>query len=160
ADFSIWRNIQREYAEELLGHDEYDGSGRPIQYAELEPFISMDRGMIEGRIRVFCVGVILDALTLAGDILTVAVIDPHLYDQLFADAIQNNAEGTVPARALPFERHTLEWLRRSGRLSPGTAPGLDSPESTDRIRVGQIGSATMKPALRVTCGSGRHLIRC
>src|SRR5690606_16157975 len=34
ADFSIWRNIQREYAEELLGHDEYDGSGKPIRYAE------------------------------------------------------------------------------------------------------------------------------
>jgi len=28
ADFSVWRNIQREYAEELLGHEECDGSGQ------------------------------------------------------------------------------------------------------------------------------------
>ncbi|MGH3974239.1 MAG: helix-turn-helix transcriptional regulator, partial [Pseudonocardiaceae bacterium] len=69
ADFSIWRNIQREYAEELLGHDEYDGSGRSIKYSELEPFITMDLAVAEGRIRVFYIGVILDALTLAGDIL-------------------------------------------------------------------------------------------
>jgi transcriptional regulator with XRE-family HTH domain len=124
ADFSIWRNIQREYAEELLGHDEYDGSGRPIKYSELEPFITMDQALVEGRIRVFCIGVILDALTLAGDILTVAVIDPHLYDELFANAVQNNAEGSVPARAVPFEEHTLACLRRSGRLSPGAAAAL------------------------------------
>ncbi len=31
-DFSLWRNIQREYAEELLGHEEeYDGTGCPIE---------------------------------------------------------------------------------------------------------------------------------
>lgn len=124
ADFSIWRNIQREYAEELLGHDEYDGSGRSIEYSELEPFITMDQALAEGRIRVFCIGVVLDALTLAGDILTVAVIDPYLYDELFTDAVQNNPEGSVPARAVPFEEHTLAWLRRSGRLSPGAAAAL------------------------------------
>lgn len=124
ADFSIWRNIQREYAEELLGHDEYDGSGRSIKYSELEPFITMDQAVAEGRIRVFYIGAILDALTLAGDILTVAVIDPHLYDELFANAVQKNAEGSVPARAVPLEEHTLAWLRRSGRLSPGAAAAL------------------------------------
>lgn len=124
ADFSIWRNIQREYAEELLGHDEYDGSGRSIKYSELEPFITMDQAVAEGRIRVFYIGVILDALTLAGDILTVAVIDPHLYDELFANAAQDNAEGSVPARAVPFEEHTVASLRRSGRLSPGAAAAL------------------------------------
>lgn len=124
ADFSIWRNIQREYAEELLGHDEYDGSGRSIKYSELEPFITMDHAVVEGRIRVFYLGVILDALTLAGDILTVAVIEPHLYDELFANAVRNNAEGSVPARAVPFEEHTLAWLRRSWRLSPGAAAAL------------------------------------
>ncbi len=46
-DFSIWRNIQREYPEELLGHDEYDGSGRPIRYHELEPFATMDQWLRE-----------------------------------------------------------------------------------------------------------------
>jgi len=84
----------------------------------------MDQAVAEGGIRVFYLGVILDALTLAGDILTVAVIDPHLYDELFANAAQNNAEGSVPTRAVPFEEQTLVWLRRSGRLSPGAAGAL------------------------------------
>lgn len=123
-DFSIWRNIQREYAEELLGHDEYDGSGKPIRYDQLEPFVTMDRAAADGRIRVHGLGVILDALTLAGDILTVAVIEPDLYDDLFGDAVHNNAEGSVPTRAVPFEENTLKWLRTSGRLSPGAAAAL------------------------------------
>lgn len=123
-DFSIWRNIQREYAEELLGHDEYDGSGKPIRYDHLEPFVTMDRAVADGRIRVFGLGVILDALTLAGDILTVAVIEPDLYDGLFGDAVTSNAEGSVPTRAFPFEDNTLTWLRKSGRLAPGAAAAL------------------------------------
>jgi len=135
ADFSIWRNIQREYAEELLGHDEYDGSGRPIKYSELEPFITMDRALAKGRIRLFYIGVILDALTLAGDILTVAVIHPQLYDELFSNAVQNNAEGTVSARALPFEGHTLTWLHRSGQLSPGAAAALHLAWAHRRILI-------------------------
>jgi hypothetical protein len=123
-DFSLWRNIQREFAEELLGHDEYDGSGRPIDYASIDPFATMDRARDQGRIRVWCLGVTLDALTLACDILTVAVIEPDLYDALFADAVDSNTEGTVPARALPFEAHTLAHLRESRQLSPGAAAAL------------------------------------
>lgn len=124
ADFSIWRNIQREYAEELLGHDEYDGSGRPIRYDKLEPFTTMDKALRDGHIRVFCLGVTLDALTLAGDILTVAIIAPDTYDELFANAVATNAEGSVPARAFPFEENTLTWLSESKRLSPGAAAAL------------------------------------
>jgi len=123
-DFSIWRNIQREYAEELLGHDEYDGSGRPITYADLEPFVTMDRALTAGDIRVWFLGLTLDALTLCGDILTVAVIEPELYDDLFADAVNTNAEGSVLARALPFEAHTIQRLRELGQLSPGATAAL------------------------------------
>ena len=124
ADFSIWRNIQREYAEELLGHDEYDGSGKPIRYDKLEPFTTMDEALRDGHIRVFCLGVTLDALTLAGDILTVAVIAPDTYDALFANAVETNSEGSMPARAFPFEENTLTWLRESKRLSPGASAAL------------------------------------
>ncbi|MGX7823558.1 helix-turn-helix transcriptional regulator [Actinokineospora sp. 24-640] len=124
ADFSIWRNIQREYAEELLGHDEYDGCGKPIRYDKLEPFTTMDQALRDGRIRVFCLGVTLDALTLAGDILTVAVIAPDTYDELFANAVATNSEGSMPTRAFPFEENTLTWLTESKRLSPGAAAAL------------------------------------
>jgi hypothetical protein len=36
----------------------------------------------------------------------------------------DHAEGSIPSRALPFEEHTLAWLRRSERLSPGAAAAL------------------------------------
>jgi len=133
ADFSIWRNIQREYAEELLGHDEYDGSGKPIRYDKLEPFTTMDKALRDGHIRVFCLGVTLDALTLAGDILTAAVIAPDTYDELFANAVETNSEGTMPARAFPFEENTLTWLRESKRLSPGAAAALHLAWSNRKV---------------------------
>ena len=133
ADFSIWRNIQREYAEELLGHDEYDGSGKPIRYDELEPFTTMDETLRDGHIRVFCLGVTLDALTLAGDILTVAVIAPGTYDALFANAVETNSEGSMPAQAFPFEENTLMWLSESKRLSPGAAAALHLAWSNRKV---------------------------
>jgi transcriptional regulator with XRE-family HTH domain len=136
ADFSIWRNIQREYAEELLGHDEYDGSGKPIRYDKLEPFTTMDEALRDGHIRVFCLGVTLDALTLAGDILTVAVIAPDTYDALFANAVETNSEGSMPARAFPFEENTLTWLRESKRLSPGAAAALHLAWSNRKVLFG------------------------
>ena len=84
----------------------------------------MDDSLASGAFRVYCLGITLDALTLAADILTVAVIEPDLYDQLFADAVDTNTEGTIPAHAVPFEAHTLDQLRRSGCLAPGAAAAL------------------------------------
>jgi transcriptional regulator with XRE-family HTH domain len=128
-DFSVWRNMQREFAEELLGHTEYDGTGRPIDYLGTEPFATMERALRDGRIRVYYLGLTLDALTLCGDLLTVAVIEPDTYDELFGAAVDRNDEGSIPARALPFEEHTIDRLRRlgsavagsNGRRSPGLA---------------------------------------
>src|SRR5207249_2239084 len=38
-DFSLWRNIMREYSEEFLGNAEHDGNGPgPIDYIADEPF--------------------------------------------------------------------------------------------------------------------------
>ncbi len=108
----------------MLGRDEYDGSGRPIAYDQLEPFMSMDHALQTGDIQVWCLGLTLDALTLSCDILTVAVIEPDLYDTLFGDAVSTNTEGSVPTRVLPFESHTLNHLREQGQLSPGAAAAL------------------------------------
>jgi hypothetical protein len=124
-DFSIWRNIQREYAEELLGQAECDGSGRPLDYSNVEPFATMDQGLADGRIRVYCLGLTLDALTLAGDLLTVAVFEPELYDSLFGGHVDRNDEGAIPARAVPFEAHTIRQLRESGQLSAGATAAIE-----------------------------------
>jgi hypothetical protein len=47
----------------LLGCAEHDGTGRPINYAGLEPFVTMDQALSDGRVRVYCLGLTLDALT-------------------------------------------------------------------------------------------------
>jgi len=123
-DFSLWRNIQREYAEELLGHEEdYDGTGCPIDY-DTEPFAAMDAALADGRLRAYCLGITLDALTVAGDILTAVVVEPGLYDALFVDAVERNNEGVIPARTIPFEENTLNQLRDTGCLAPGAAAAL------------------------------------
>ena len=84
----------------------------------------MDDALATGALHVYCLGITLDALTLAADILTVAVIEPDLYDQLFTDAVDVNTEGAIPTHAVPFEANTLDQLRHAGCLTPGAAAAL------------------------------------
>jgi hypothetical protein len=79
----------------------------------------MDQALAGGRIRVCCLGLTIAALTLCGDLLTVAVFEPELYDSLFGNHGDRNNEGAIPARAVPFEFNTIRALRESGQLSPG-----------------------------------------
>ena len=52
-DFSLWRNMQREFSEEFLGNAEHDGNGiDPIDYDADEPFISFERARQAGDFRV------------------------------------------------------------------------------------------------------------
>ncbi|MGJ7905762.1 hypothetical protein ACOQFL_04695 [Actinopolyspora sp. H202] len=85
----------------------------------------MDRARGEGRLRVYYLGVTLDALTLSGDILTVAVIEPDSYDELFGAAVTTNDEGRIPARHLPFEANTISRLHELGQLSPGASAAVN-----------------------------------
>lgn len=123
--------MMREYSEEFLGSAEHGGDGEPADYSA-EPLAAFDRAYTSGGVRVFCLGVALDALTLWGEILTVAVYDGPTYDHLFADMVDSNAEGTVvktgrvrPTSAMPFTRHTIDELTASGRLAPAAAGCLE-----------------------------------
>jgi hypothetical protein len=97
-DFSLWRCMIREFAEELAGHPEdYGSENGPVDY-DAWPFArrmtdALDRGLI----RVWCLGLGTDPLTYATDLLTVAVVDSGLFDDLFGDGPQRNAEGAVLA---------------------------------------------------------------
>lgn len=131
ADFDLWRNIAREYSEEFLGTPEHGGDGRPADY-DIEPLGSLQRARNAGQIRVYCLGIALDALTLFGEILTVAVFDGPVYDRIFADMVDVNDEGTIvktgmanPTPLLPFTRHVLDELTESGRLAPAAAGCLE-----------------------------------
>jgi hypothetical protein len=83
-DFDLWRNMQREFSEEFLGNLEHDGTASfPIDYQAHEPFRSLNQAQREGKLQVYCFGAGLDPLTLWGEILTVAVINADVFDEVF-----------------------------------------------------------------------------
>lgn len=117
ADLDIWRNMVREYSEELLGQPEHDGSsGQALDY-ECWPFYrAMRRARESGQVRAYVLGVVLHALSLNPAIVTAVVIDDVVFDDLFRDLVTVNAEGQVISsldnhqsmRGLPFTETTVK----------------------------------------------------
>lgn len=129
-DFDLWRNIMREYSEEYLGNAEHSGDGWGADYAQ-EPLLSMDQARQAGGIRLFCIGIGLGALDLWAGLETIAVIDAPVFDQLFADMVHVNQEGTVmrvgrsvPSVHVPFTEAVIDELEATGRLAPETTFSL------------------------------------
>ncbi|AHH98682.1 hypothetical protein KALB_5320 [Kutzneria albida DSM 43870] len=114
-DFSLWRNIMREFSEEFLGNPEHDGSGpESIDYGEQEPFRSFERARAQGRFRMWHYGLVIEPLELGAGQLTVAVIDDEVFDDLFAALVTVNDEGRhvgAHGRAdMPFTREAIDRL--------------------------------------------------
>jgi hypothetical protein len=122
-DFSLWRCMLREFAEELCGEDEDRGSEQaPIDYAGWPFAERMTSALESGQVRVWCLGLGTDPLTFATDLLTVAVFDAPVFDDLFSGLAADNAEGRLvtaggrPATdapdgcppGLPFEAATVD----------------------------------------------------
>ena len=106
-DFSLWRNIIRELAEELLGESEADTSHTPIDYSAWPFAAALDRALAEDQVRAYCLGLGVDPTTYAADLLTAVVIDDDVFDTLFGAAVADNDEGTVLA-GLPFTPDGIE----------------------------------------------------
>ena len=116
ADFSLWRSMIREYAEELCGRSEDYGT---LDY-EAWPFARrMTEALDGGQIRVWCLGLGVDPLTYATDLLTVAVIDSDVFDELFHLTPRGNEEGIVLA-AREWAAHVID---RSVTREPMQAAG-------------------------------------
>ncbi|WP_439660271.1 hypothetical protein ACSHWB_01455 [Lentzea sp. HUAS TT2] len=110
ADFSLWHCMIREFAEEMLGAEEI----HEVDYAAW-PFA---RRLTEAA-RVFYLGMGVDPLTFATDMLTVAVIEAGEFDELFGDLVSHNEEGQV-LRPLAF---TAENVERFVHHEPTQAAG-------------------------------------
>jgi transcriptional regulator with XRE-family HTH domain len=130
ADFDIWRNVVREYAEELLGQPEHDGTrSTPIDYNGWTLYQQLGQALDEGTAAAHVLGLGLDALTLAATILTVVVIDDDVFDAVFGESVRYNDEGEVvavggntPAEGIPFTRESVDRLLTSEPMaSPGAA---------------------------------------
>jgi len=129
-DFDLWRNIVREYAEELLGQPEHDGSrSQPIDYGAWPLYQHPEDAHADGSVTSFVLGLGLDALTLAGTILTVVVIDDDVFTDAFGSVVRFNDEGEVvavgggsPAEGVPFtDEAVTRMLDSEPMASPGAA---------------------------------------
>ncbi len=129
-DFSLWRNMVREYAEELLGLPEHDGSrSAAIDYERWPLYQRLSAAREEGKLRAHILGLGVDALTLAATILTVVVIDDDVFDEVFGTTVQFNDEGEVvgveggrAADGVPFTAAAVERLLEDEPLAaPGAA---------------------------------------
>jgi hypothetical protein len=107
-DFSLWRCMVREFAEELGGRSEDYGTGRgPVDYDSWPFARQLTDALDRGQVRVWCLGLGTDPLTWATDLLTVAVIDSDVFDALFTGHPRRNAEGEVLA-AREFAAHVID----------------------------------------------------
>jgi transcriptional regulator with XRE-family HTH domain len=127
-DFDLWRNIVREYSEELLGTPEHDGTrSKPIDYHAWPLYRELKDAQTSGAVVPFVLGLGLDALTLAATILTVVVIDDDVFTRAFGAATRYNEEGEIVAigdgratEGIPF---TGESVRRLLSSEPMASPG-------------------------------------
>jgi transcriptional regulator with XRE-family HTH domain len=118
-DFSLWRNVQREFSEEFLGNCEHDGNSiDPIAYDIDEPFVSFERARQTGDFRVFACAMVCEPLTLTVELVTVAVIEAPVFDTLFSKMVAVNEEGAAvsteagrPTVGIPFTEACRERLR-------------------------------------------------
>jgi hypothetical protein len=109
-DFSLWRCMVREFAEELGGRSEdYDSERAPLDYDSWPFARQLTEALDGGRVRVWCLGLGTDPLTYATDLLTAAVIDSDVFDALFGMTLQRNAEGTILA-AREFAAHVVDRI--------------------------------------------------
>jgi hypothetical protein len=128
-DFDLWRNMVREYSEELLGTPEHDGTRtQPIEYANWPLYQQLEGAQERGTVVPFFLGIGLDALTLAATILTVVVFDDDVFDQVFGAVVRYNDEGEIvsvggkAAEGVPFTQASVErLLQREPMASPGAA---------------------------------------
>ncbi|MGH8348792.1 MAG: hypothetical protein ACRES5_19815, partial [Pseudomonas sp.] len=133
ADLNLWRNVVREYGEELLGQLEHDGSsGKPLTY-ECWPFYhAMQRAREAGHLRAHVLGVVLHALSLNPSILTAVIIDDIVFDDLFRDLVAANGEGRVvkslsndqSVYGLPFTEATVRQFLDHERIGGTSAACL------------------------------------
>ncbi|MCP9953770.1 hypothetical protein [Actinomadura madurae] len=89
----MWRCMVREYAEEFLGGAEDYGEGFVQDEWPFHRTLTTARS--EGRIRAFFLGLGVDPLTFALDLLTAVVMDAALFSDLFGGLVAVNDEGEV-----------------------------------------------------------------
>ncbi|SNR26763.1 hypothetical protein [Actinomadura mexicana] len=113
----LWQCMVREYAEEFLGAAEDYGDGFVQQDWPFHQAMTAARD--EGRIRARFLGLGVDPLTLALDLLTVVAIDDALFGELFGGLVAVNDEGEVSMA--PFDGALPRPMQPAGAAALGLA---------------------------------------
>jgi hypothetical protein len=78
----------REYAEELLGEaEDHAPAGSPIDYDTWTTAKHLTQMVRDGTVHVYSLGLGVDPLTFATDLLTVVVVDSEAFDDVFHDVV-------------------------------------------------------------------------
>lgn len=131
-DFDLWRCAVREYGEELLGLPESYGDGA-FDYGAWPLYQALSRARRDGSLASYVLGIGVDPLSLATDVLAVTVIGAEVFDDLFGAMVASNAEGSVlregpregprdGARGLAFTQDSIErFVTREPMQAAGAA---------------------------------------
>jgi hypothetical protein len=111
-DFSLWRCMTREFSEEFLGtSEEYQALDGVLDYEAWPFYRRLAQARRAGKLRVHCLGLGVDPVTFATDLLTVAVFSSDVFDTAFAGLVALNEEGRVVAgpgsAGIPFTEGTV-----------------------------------------------------
>ncbi|MFG2729152.1 hypothetical protein [Streptomyces canus] len=113
------------------GGGEYEAYGI-ADYDGTEPFKSLNDARRAGKLNAYTFGIGLDPLTLAGEILSVVVIDADVHDRVFHTMVSQNNEGSAVsvsaddvAAGIPFTEANVRRLLDSEPLAPAAAACLD-----------------------------------
>jgi len=110
-DFSLWRCLARELAEELRNDPEDYGSDRqPVDYDNWPFYRKLTPST-------YWVGLGVDPLSMILDMLVIAVFDAPLFDALFPDVNRPNEEGRLITK--PFTEQGV--ATHAEHLQPGSA---------------------------------------
>jgi hypothetical protein len=128
-DLSLWKCMIREFSEEFLGTTEdYETRSGVLDYDAWPFYRRLTQARRDGRLTVRCLGVGVDPLSFATDILTVAVFDSGLYDAEFGGMVASNAEGRVitggHADGIPFTEEAVTRLAAGGERMQASGAAL------------------------------------
>lgn len=126
-DFDPWRGMVREFSEEFLGESEvHPEDGEVVAYESWPLYRRLSAARRSGEVQVSYLGLGVDPLTFATDIITVAVVEADFFDEVFSGLVTVNAEGRVTsdgdAAGVPFTAQGLAPFHSGER--PMQAAGL------------------------------------
>ncbi|NAS23853.1 transcriptional regulator [Herbidospora sp. NEAU-GS84] len=119
ADFDLWKCVVREYAEEFLGRPEHYGP--EFDYETWPLYRRLTDARESGDLRSMVLGIGVDPLTFATDILAVTVIEARTFDAVFGAMTGANAEGHA-TMGVPFDEESAgRYVTREPMQAAGAA---------------------------------------